>query len=585
MKHSHSSISFCLVLLLANLSVALGQISFTEVGLQLGVNHDFDGTNPGGGVSFFDFDKDGWDDLTFATEFGEQIFFYRNVQGTHFQRIWPSPIADISHQMHILWVDYDNDGDMDLYFTAEGPNRLFRNEGALQMVEVTAEAGLPLEDFSSYGAAWADYDRDGWLDLYWVDRGTFNGQDLANRLYRNQGDGTFVETTFTTGARDPFKAPWCVGFLDYNNDLWPDIYVAQDKLKSNTMLRNLQNGTFTDASLFSGTAIQMKAMSVTVGDYDNNGDFDIYVTNTAEGNVLLKNQNGMYMEVASQAGVEFFGNSWGAVFTDVDNDGDQDLYVSGSDIGYDPVSRSAAMYENLGDGTFAIVETGLEGDTVLSHANATGDFNHDGYPDLVESNTFPYPSFLFQNNGGSNHWINIGLQGVWSNRDGIGTRIDLYAGGNTYHRFTQCGIGFQGQNGFGELFGLGSQTNIDSVVLSWPSGLTNTHYDLSIDRAHILIEDTTSLATSIAADSWVKAVDVFPNPVTQTLNWHIQLAQSQAISLRLRDMQGREIWFAPAVLPALESRGTLDMSSLPAGCYLLEIHAVDGQRYYHQVLK
>ncbi|MEN0006880.1 MAG: VCBS repeat-containing protein, partial [Bacteroidota bacterium] len=236
------------------------QIFFTDQATALGINHQYDFSIPGGGVSFVDFNGDGWDDLTLATDEEAHIQFYQNNNGS-FELLEPLvPYTGQTEQL--LWVDYDNDGDKDLYVaTFRDYNRLYENVGDLELVEVTEEVGLPLDTVNTYGAAFGDYDRDGWLDLYYgIRTGVIPNNTMA--LFRNNGDGSFSETTIFANAQDPGNAPFCSTFLDYNNDHWPDLYTANDRFTRNTLLKNNGDGTFSDNSIFSGTALAMNAMCV-----------------------------------------------------------------------------------------------------------------------------------------------------------------------------------------------------------------------------------------------------------------------------------------------------------------------------------
>ncbi len=464
---------------------------FTDVATQVGIVHSYPG-NSGGGVSFCDFTGDGLDDLTLATGDGEYIQFYENKGGTF--AALPPLVPHLQEAKHVLWVDFDNDGDKDLYVATHiGPNRLYRNDGNLNFTDITAEAGLPVEDHRTFGACWGDFDRDGWLDLYFTERKWPASQFTnENRLFRNNADGTFTEVTWQAGVADADKKPFCAAFLDYDNDKWPDIYIANDKATVNTLLRNNGDGTFTDVSQSTHADLVMDAMCVAVGDYDNDGWLDIYISNIETGNRLLHNlgaadpTNVVFEEVADQAGVGFHSIGWGSLFFDGDNDGDLDLYVSGMLVGSNV--KSSAYYVNNGDGTFSEPFAGFVGDTVSSFNNAIGDFDANGFADIMVVNVEPFASQLWQNGGTSHNWIKVDLRGVLSNRDGIGSRIEVYSNGHYQMRYTHCGIGFMGQNSGTEIIGLGNASKADSIVVTWPTGHVDRFYDIQAGKRVLLVE-------------------------------------------------------------------------------------------------
>ena len=175
------------------------QVNFDNVADSVGINHSFGTGKVGGGVSFYDFNGDGWDDLTFASQEGDNIHFYENQKGT-FKKI-KGPVEDLSENQHLLWVDFDNDGDQDLFVSNHyAINSLFQNDGSFQFTNITSQAGLPQEPMSTQGVAWADYDRDGWLDVYITHR-EFKSTDSSNRLFRNLGNGTFGKAGYHNGYK------------------------------------------------------------------------------------------------------------------------------------------------------------------------------------------------------------------------------------------------------------------------------------------------------------------------------------------------------------------------------------------------
>lgn len=501
---------------------------FTDAAAIEGITHTDNSTRPGGGVSFADFDGDGHDDLTFATAAGEPLQFYRNTPTGLV--LLPDPTGNLAEVKQILWADIDNDGDQDLFCTSfDGPVYLYRRDGDWAFTEITTAAGLPVVNKRHYGAAWGDYNRDGWLDLYYTQR-KLPGQLSAsqNRLFRNRADGTFQEVTSLAGVADFDRIPFCIGFTDYDGDRWPDLYVANDRDTRNTLFRNQADGTFADVSEASGAGLVIDAMNMGLGDYDNDGDEDIYVTNIEEGCKLLRNNNdGSFSEVADQTGVGFYGIGWGASWIDGDLDGDLDLYVSGAIVGSNAIS--SAYYRNDGPAGFTSpANSGFVGDTVYSWSNAVGDFNRDNLPDIAVVNQSPFNSQLWQNEEDfiEANFIQFQPRGVLSNRDGTGSKIELFGGPNGYQSaYTHCGSGFLAQQSRTVRFGLGTATAIDSVAITWPTGHRDVLVAPEINTLHTLIEGATTngditvdedvLLTPSSAFNFsatAPLLTVFPNP-------------------------------------------------------------------------
>ncbi len=460
---------------------------FAQVAGGIGIVNSYGSGAYGGGVSFYDFNGDGWDDITLASQQGDSIHFFQNIGGT-FQRL-PSLVPNTSEVKQVLWVDYDNDGDKDLYLTSNlGTNRLYENTGDLNLVDKTSAVGFPLDSMPSFGAAWGDYDNDGFLDLYLTNR--TGSVPFSNYLYRNLGNGTFADATLTAGVPDSNKRAFCASFVDYDNDRWPDIYVAQDYQFGNTMFRNLGTGVFADASVSSGSNLTMDAMCVTAGDYDNDNDLDIYITNTSSGNKMLRNDNnGTFTEVAAPIGVALNQTSWGSTFLDMDNDGDLDLFVCSEAPGSAYVSTHH-IYENLGNGTFSYLNNaGFGTDAPANFSSAYGDFNRDGYPDIAVINNFNQDLIrVWENQGSGSNWIEVRLRGTSVNRDGIGAFIEVYCGPNRYMRYTQCGSGFLAQNSGNVHVGLSNAPLIDSIRVLWPDGSNDVFEQVCVNRLVTLIQ-------------------------------------------------------------------------------------------------
>jgi hypothetical protein len=574
---------------LVGLHRPFAQILYIESAPAMGVNHMYGSGAPGGGISFCDFDGDGADDLTLGGLAGVGISFYR-YSGDKLQKM--ETLADVPYEVkQILWVDTDNDGDKDLYVACyDGHNMLFRNEGSLDLVDVTAASGLSTEIHRGFGALWADFNRDGLLDVFYVKRRTDQDTFLnENKLYLNHPSGIFTDATEAAGVADRGKKPFCAVAFDYDNDKWPDIYINNDRQTINTLLHNEGNGIFADVGEATGANVKMDAMGTALGDYDNDGLLDLYVSNIPDGNVLLHNDgpdgNDQYRftDLAAQANCGFYSVAWGTNFLDADNDGDLDLYVSGMLPG--TAATNSTLYENLGDGTFRNLEGQLEGDTCISFSNATGDINQDGIVDIgvVNQGEFRTQLWVSQVPLIPNRSIKIGLQGVLSNRDGIGTRIELWSNGRYQMRYTHCGISFMGQNSSWETFGLGTAESADSIRITWPTGHVDRLYSLPAILSPfrivegestggvIHVDPDITLATSVQreGDNTPGTITVFPNPAGDRL-W---LSEPTFGTVHIVNVEGRNV-----LSFSMSGQTSLDIAILPAGLYMLQMFEANRNR-------
>jgi hypothetical protein len=478
-------------------SQSFGQ-HFSNVAAQSGLDFMTTHSHWGCGVSFYDWNKDGWPDLSMARTGGPPRFF-RNDNGIFVEEFFDIPNT---HEMKtIQWVDYDNDGDPDLFVTRYlGFWSLYRNEGDFSFTDVTEEAGIfQVLNPRTYGASWGDTDNDGWLDLYITNYNTqFNspGTTVTNYFFRNNADGTFTEMGVELGIDNGIDFSFQAAFIDVNRDGWQDIYVINDRfLSDNTLYLNNGDGTFTDVSASSGSGIIIDSMSITVGDYDNNGSLDIYITNTYEGNALLKNDGqGFFTEEAGAAGVTVGAWCWGAQFLDYNMDGWKDLYVPTGAISN--FATQNYFYSNNGNGTFNYeFLSGFQGVNTISHASAVGDFDNDGDPDLIVSNRAPLSASLFRNNTSGKNYLKVSLEGVVSNKDGIGGFIECHAGGMTQTAYTLCGESFISQNSQYQIFGLDGIEVVDSLIIHWLGGVVDKYYQPAINTWHHCVEGASTVVS------------------------------------------------------------------------------------------
>ena len=414
-------------------------------------------------------------------------------------------------------ADYDNDGDADLYVTRDGwfgggNNVLFQNDGSGVFADVTAPSGAG-DPGSGFCAAWSDYDRDGWLDIY-VANGTGATGDSTNALLHSGGDGTFANVAMAAGVAhkgQTLSAAWG----DFDGDSWPDLY-ACNFTEPNTLYRNQGDGAFADVTVAAGVAAaHIDGFITFVLDYDNDGALDLFVGNwslyetvladrvagaaTSERDrpVLYRNRgDGTFEDKTESAGLMRALGTMSGVPGDVDNDGWVDIYLGngGPQMGRrDP----DVLYRNRGDGTFvdATLAAGL-GHVGKSHGVSFADYDRDGDLDLYApvGGAQPgdqWPNALYRNEGFGNHYLVLELQGVHSNRDGIGAKVRVQTGDLVQTGEVASGYSFGNSSSLELEFGLGAQVKVDRVEVTWPSGQINVYKNIAADQHLVLNEGET----------------------------------------------------------------------------------------------
>lgn len=548
------------ILILFSVNLVGAQVNFTESAQQLGININCEYTFLGNGVAFFDYDNDGLDDITVATALGDPIYFYKNINGNFVSQTLNIPNNN-ERNKQINWVDIDNDGDNDLFITSDNSgNRLFENLGNMIMSEITSTSGMLTDNFPYYGASWGDYDNDGYLDVFICVRDS----NIPNILYKNNGDKTFSLVNDEAGLLSDGYMSFCSVFLDYDNDGDQDIYVSNDKYANrNLMYKNNGDGTFTEVGVQSGTAVSIDAMTVTVEDLNYDGWLDIYVTNDPNNNVLfINNGDGTFTDMAQSYQVTFNSTSWGAVFLDADNDKDLDLYVSGEGNGTASPFLSSAFYENMNSSFFQLDNSAVPNDYSYSYGNAIGDTDNDGYPEIVVNNIDHNNIFVWKNNTNtSNNWLKVKLEGTTSNRNGVGSFIEISINGNKQYRYTCLGEGYLSQNSATEQFGLGSDTVIDYVKVKWLSGIEDTMYNVSANQNLNIIEGSTTLSVN---DYNLNNIVIYPNPTKDVININ---AKTLINTVTVNNVLGEEILnITPNSLISI-----IDLSVYNAGVYFVHI--------------
>ena len=482
-----------------------------------------------GGAIADDFDNDGYLDVVVSTwdSTGQIRFFRNNQDGTFAERTEEAGLLGIHGGLNINQADYDNDGNVDIFvlrgawLRGQGrhPNSLIRNNGDGTFTDVTFAAGLGDVHYPSQTASWGDYDNDGDLDLY-VGNETSRALVAPNQLFRNNGDGTFMDVAAGAGVMNHRYAK-AVLWGDYNGDRLPDLYVSNSG-GANRLYRNTGRGTFVDEARRLRVSQPTESFPAWFWDVDNDGVLDLYVSayiagieHLAAGALGLPldvelarlyrgTGDGRFEEVSERYGLRQPVAAMGANFGDLDNDGYLDFYLG---TGYPPYHSlmPSVMYRNRGGREFAdVTYAGGFGHLQKGHGVFFADLDHDGDQDVFEQmgGAFPGDRFgnvLYENPGFGNHWITVKLEGVRSNRSAIGARIraEVVEDGTprSIYRHVNSGGSF-GANPLRQTIGLGSATRIERLEVFWPTtGETQAFTDVPVDRIIRIVEGETSYST------------------------------------------------------------------------------------------
>jgi hypothetical protein len=468
--------------------------------LDQGITHQYMGGFLGGGLSAADFDKDGFDDLLLCQRGSNALLLKSN--GLTLQQ-WPLGLQNIGEIKQLTWVDFDNDGDRDLSMSGLNmPVQIFQNESNV-LVPIAANSGISADSIVSYGHSWGDFDRDGDLDLFVCNYDAeFMGYvNSDNQLYRNEGNGLFNDITLAAGFEPMENYTFMALWMDYNRDLFPDLLVINDRYEvPNYFYHNNGDGTFTEIGAQANLDDYIFGMTATADDFDNDGDLDIYVTNGTSGNKhKVNNGDGTFTDVDEQLGTTLNRFCWAAQFIDADRDGLQDLHVCSTP--HISLPGQNVLYRNNGEVFWPATDTaGIATDGGWSRASAVADFNGDGLADMAICKSAPSISSVWSAAPNGNNGLKVTLEGVESNRDGVSSWIDCYTAGNRQSRYTYCGEGYLGQNSFSEFFGMGSATIIDSLVVSWPSGIVDRWFNIPANQQLYLVEGTSNRVEVAATD-------------------------------------------------------------------------------------
>jgi hypothetical protein len=436
----------------------------------------------GTGISAVDFNGDGLDDLTMCSNMG--IAMYQSAGDGTFTIV--NLLYINAWLVHVLWVDYDNDDDLDLFATSYGQGLfLYEQESDFVFVD-RSDLFSEFHHFYGTGACWADYDKDGWKDLfvcqYQYGIGTPNRPNL---LFHNEG-GVLVEVGSALGvaswANNALQSAW----TDFDNDGWVDLYVVNDHDAGNEYYKNIE-GLYFENQSYNGSGLVGSCMSNSIADFDRDGDFDVYISNSGP-QFLLRNDIGSFQEVSEQWGAYLYTFGWGALWIDYNSDGWEDFYLC-NDENWTSQNQNFFL-ENVQGSQF--VQNNFDPNQEPAYSIVKGDFNGDLSPDMAIFNGFPGEVHIWMNQGaGDHHSVKIGLNGEVSDHFGVGAKVHLFYNGEYSLHQVLCGETYLSQNSNQLIVGTGVSSMIDSLRVEWPSGWIDVFYGLSTDTAYVFTEGET----------------------------------------------------------------------------------------------
>lgn len=528
-----------------------------------------------------DFNNDGKQDLFVCnnqTGNKNNMLYMNNGDGTFTKITAGVVVTDGGSSYGCTAADYDNNGTIDLFVSNYGENNfLYSNNGNGTFTKITTGA-IVNDGGNSTGCAWADYDKDGYVDLFVCNR------NQPNFLYHNNGNGTF--TKITTGAivTNNSNSGGCA-WADYDNDGYPDLFVANAGPAADFLYHNNGNGTFTQITGDPVVNDVINSSGGSWGDYNNDGFQDLFVTGgvigTTNDRLFLNNGNGTFTKILTDPIVSVNhwagGSSWG----DFDNDGWLDMFVGGYD-------GANLLFKNNANGTFRNIDTGiLVTDGNYKEAAGWCDYDNDGNLDIftARNNYFGGNNCLYHNNGSSNKYLNIKCVGVVSNKCGIGAKVYVKAvigsGSVTQVReiSSQTGGAISGENCLNAVFGLGNAAIIDSVIIKWPGGIIDKYSQLQPNQFLTAVEGQginkiNQINSNIPGK--FSLFQNYPNPFNPSTKIGYQIQKNSFVNLKIFDALGRELeTIVNEIQPAGTYEVTFNASHYPGGVYFYRLNTGD----------
>lgn len=531
-------------------------------------------------VNWVDYDRDGDLDLFVSNgkNGGQNNFFYKNNGNGAFTKIDSLVInQDNSPSVGASFGDFDNDGYPDLFVSTwyNKKNFLYKNNGDGSFTQLSSSTVMADFTYSETGT-WGDYNKDGSLDLYV----TNSAGNTRNLLYTNNGDGSFTKQPQTGFLTDQYFSR-NADFIEYNGDFLPDIFVVNEGSQNENLYTNLGNGSFSRTGNVPLLNNGGSSISSNYEDIDNDGDMDFFISNAEGGRnwMFLNDGNNNFTKVAEPFNSDV-ANSFSSVFGDIDNDGDLDLFVSNA-FNSTATPMTNYLYINQGEGNFVRDTVTLASQTGWTYGAAFADYDKDGWLDLFTANCFGanQNNSLYRNSGGSNNWLMIDLEGRRSNFDAIGSIVKVKVTENGVARWMTRRVSAQSGHCSQNMqlhFGLGTATTIDSTVIYWSSGIVQNISGLSPNTFNRIVEDTT--LTDIQTESGESTIHEFklmqnyPNPFNPVTTISYSIAISGEVKVRVYDILGmlvREIYSGHK--PAGNHSIQFDAANLSSGIYLYEL--------------
>lgn len=581
------------------------------------------------GISWIDYDNDGDLDLYVTyNDFNFALFnanknrnkLFRNDGDDTFVATRPLDMAtDTSFTLGTTWADYNNDGNIDLYVpningiyesrlnttTALG-SELFNNSGPqnYDFMRITSGDISSLNRIPGFAAAWADYNNDGYVDLFiTTPSGVFYpNETMTNVLFDNNGDGTFTSNTTHPAVNLPVGPYTIPSWSDYDMDGDMDLYLASGPTQTGTtgpdylfINRLTETGTATFEQDMSSTLATdtRDAQQINWIDYDNDGDLDAYITNfggtpgisPGAANDLYRNDGGVYTKITSGPHVNDSKISLGQTWGDFDNDGDLDLYVTNLTSPLNFGGNNYYRNDGAPDYTFTKVSVGdFVASSRASWGASSADYDDDGDLDMyVTLNTLtagPAQDALYRNDlANGNSWLNVYCIGTQSNRSAIGAKVRVKAtiSGNTYWQMREISSqnASTGQNSLRNHFGLGDATAIDSLVIDWPSGIQDVFVNPTPNTFIKVSEGETITSISDEGQNTFQHFQLeqnYPNPFNPSTTIRFSLNRSEQVTLKVYDLRGKEVaTLLDENLPMGEHGAVFDAGSLPSGVYVYRL--------------
>jgi hypothetical protein len=547
-------------------NISFSQVTFTDVGVTMGVAD----AGAAQGVTFVDVNNDGYPDIFLANN-NTPSKLWINSGGTAFTE--SSALWGVSLNVPTRGIscgDFDNDGNIDVMIGNWQQNiMLFKNTGTA-FVNFTTNAGV---SYMSYGGSinWFDFNNDGKLDVLFANNGM---PPRYNYFFRNDNLTSFTEAAILVGFNDS-SSTLTLASGDYDNDGDLDMFLGTqsnpNSLLTGILYKNNGNGTFTDVTQLSGVTTNYYTWGAEWGDFNNDGHLDLFLADYTGLNQLYKNNgDGTFTDVGMAMGVNDPGQSYSCSWLDYDNDGDLDIYVARG------LNNADRMYRN--DGTVFTDVASTIGLVDVQHSScvSAGDFNNDGWVDLYVNNNGS-ANRLFKNNGGnSNKWVQFKLQGVNSNRSAIGSRVTVKTGSLSQIREVEGGSGGKGQNSLTLEFGLGSASVIDSVIVRWTNGLVQGFANVAPNTIYTVIEGQPLNIKNISNEIPEKFAleQNYPNPFNPVTSIKFKVESERFVKLNVFDINGRELdMLVNGYLKAGIYQVNYDAGKLPSGVYFYKLTA------------